>query len=222
VELEGGPVWQSYNDAEIPNDGTATRFSVEEVTGSGSWPAGRLYLTWRPATRHALRVLAAPLTIRETGTAPADIVFQGATFQGGVPLEATYTFDSWRLTYRYRFHEGDATRAWVGFTAKLRDAVVALEQGATEREKTDLGFVPLLHLAGSWRFAPRWTASLDADALAGGPGRAVDAALEVGYDVTPDWTVQLGYRTVEGGADVEEVYSFAWLHYGAVSLVWRP
>jgi hypothetical protein len=40
--------------------------------------------------------------------------------------------------------------------------------------------------------------------------------------VTPDWTVQLGYRTVEGGADVEEVYSFAWLHYGAVSLVWRP
>jgi hypothetical protein len=222
VELEGGPVWQSYNDAEIPNDGTATRFSVEEVTGSGPWPAGRLYLTWRPATRHALRVLAAPLTIRETGTAPADIVFQGATFQGGVPLEATYTFDSWRLTYRYRFHEGDATRAWVGFTAKLRDAVVALEQGATEREKTDLGFVPLLHLAGSWRFAPRWTASLDADALAGGPGRAVDAALEVGYDVTPDWTVQLGYRTVEGGADVEEVYSFAWLHYAAVSLVWRP
>jgi hypothetical protein len=27
VEVEGGPVWQSYNNVEIPNDGTATRFA---------------------------------------------------------------------------------------------------------------------------------------------------------------------------------------------------
>ena len=109
----------------------------------------------------------------------------------------------------------------MGFTAKVRDAVIELEQGATTSRKTDLGFVPLLHLAGDWRVAPRWTASLDVDALAGGPGRAVDAALEVGYDLTDRWTVQTGYRTVEGGADVDAVYTFAWLHYAVVSLVWR-
>jgi hypothetical protein len=62
--------------------------------------------------------------------------------------------------------------------------VTALEQGSTASRKTNVGFVPLLHLAGDWRMAPRWTASLDVDALAGGPGRAEDVALELGYDVS--------------------------------------
>ena len=32
-----------------------------------------------------------------------------------------------RLTYRYRVHRGATTTAWIGFTAKIRDAVTALE-----------------------------------------------------------------------------------------------
>ena len=30
-----------------------------------------------------------------------------------------------------------------------------------------------------------------------------------------------GYRTVEGGANVEETYNFAWLHYAVASVRWR-
>jgi len=30
--------------------------------------------------------------------------------------------------------------------------------------------------------------------------------------------VAAGYRTVEGGADVDEVYNFAWLHYAVLSV----
>jgi hypothetical protein len=113
------------------------------------------------------------------------------------------------------------TTAWVGGTAKLRDATIALAQGATSARKDDLGFVPLLHLAGEWRFAPRWRLGLDMDGLAGGPGRAFDVAFEVGYDLSERWSVEGGYRTVEGGADVDEVYTFAWLHAAVVSVVWR-
>lgn len=60
------------------------------------------------------------------------------------------------------------------------------------------------------------------DGLAGGPGRAVDATLKLGRDLDARWAVRVGYRMVEGGADVDEVYTFAWLHYAAVSLVLRP
>jgi hypothetical protein len=49
----------------------------------------------------------------------------------------------------------------------------------------------------------------------------VDAALRLGYDAGGPWMVQAGYRTLEGGADVRDVYSFAWLHYAVASLVWR-
>ena len=225
VELETGAVWQSYNDVEIPNDGTATRFSLHDLAGSGPWAGGRLYLTWNPGERHGVRLLLAPFSLTETGLPEDEVRFAGAIFQGGIPTEARYTFNSYRLSYRYRLRDGDRTTAWVGFTAKVRDAVIALEQegadGRIQGRKDDLGFVPLLHLAGEWRFAPEWRLALDADALAGGPGRAVDAALTVGYDLNDRWRIRGGYRTVEGGADVTQVYTFAWLHSGVLSVEWR-
>lgn len=222
LELEAGAAWQSYNDVEIPNDGSATRFSLYDLAGSGPWPAGRLYVTWNLAERHGIRLLLAPFSLTETGVPAEAVSFAGEMYAAGVPVEATYTFNSYRLSYRYRAHAGERTTAWVGFTAKIRDAVIALEQGQVASRKDDLGFVPLLHVAGEWRFAAPWQLSLDADGLAGGPGRAVDAALELGYRVGDHWLVQGGYRMVEGGADVDAVYTFAWLHYASLSLVWRP
>lgn len=221
VEVEGGSTWQSYNDVEIPNDGSATRFSLHDLIGAGPWAAGRLYVTWNLNERHGLRLLLAPFSVTETGVPEREIRFAGGVYEAGAPARGTYTFNSYRLTYRYRWHESERTRAWVGFTTKVRDATVALEQGPTSTRKDDLGFVPLLHLAGEWKFADDWRLGLDADALAGGPGRAVDAALEVGWDWSPNWGVEAGYRTVEGGADVPDVYTFAWLHYATASVVWR-
>lgn len=221
VELEGGPIWQSYNDAEIPNDGTASRFSLYDLVGAGPWPGGRLYVTWNLNDRHGFRLLLAPFSLTETATPDSDLRFEGAEFAAGVPLSATYTFNSYRFSYRYHAYESSRASAWVGFTAKVRDATLALEQGSTESRKDNVGFVPLLHLAGEWRPADRWRVGLDADALAGGPGRAIDAAVKLGYDLNDSWTVQGGYRMVEGGADVEEVYSFAWLHSAVISLTWR-
>lgn len=220
MEVEAGPVWQTRNDVQIPNDPSGTRFSLQDVTGSGPWPAARLYLTWHINERHELRALAAPLTIVETATLAAPVDFAGASYAPGTPAEATYTFNSYRVTYRYRFHHGTGWTWWIGFTAKVRDANIALSQGATSSRKTDLGFVPLLHLAGDRRLSPHWRLRLDADALAGGPGRAEDVALKAAYD-TGRWTLSAGYRTVEGGAGVDEVYTFAWLHYAVVSAAVR-
>ena len=221
VELEGGPAWQSYNDVEIPNDGSATRFSLFDLAGSGPWPTGRLQVTWNPWDNHGFRVLLAPFSLSETGRPEEEVRFAGGTFPADVPVRATYTFNSWRVSYRYLARAGDRTTAWIGFTAKVRDAVIRLEQGGTQSEKVDLGFVPLLHLAGEWRLAPRWHLGLDADALAGGPGRAADVTARLGYDVGDQWSVRAGYRTIEGGADVSEVYTFAWLHQAVLSVAWR-
>ena len=221
VELEAGPVWQSRNVAEIPNDGSSTRFSLVSVVGKGPWPTARGYITWNIDDRHGLRLLLAPLTIREGGTLDRPVEFEGESFVPGEPVDAEYTFNSYRLTYRYHWRETARTSAWVGFTAKVRDATVALEQGTTASRKENVGFVPLLHLAGEWRLAPRWLATVDVDALAGGPGRAEDVALKLGYRVTPQLSLHAGYRTVEGGADVEETYNFAWLHYAVASVRWR-
>lgn len=221
LELEGGAAWLGYNDVEIPNDGSATRWSLRDVVGSGPWPTARLYATWNLNERHGLRVLLAPFSLSERGIPEAPLEFAGASYAAGVPVEAQYTFDSYRLTYRYRLRHSERATAWIGATAKVRDATVSLEQGGTASREENVGIVPLLHLAGEWRVEPRWRVNVDADALAGGPGRAIDAAVKVGRDVGGRWTVQAGYRTLEGGADVEEAYNFAWLHYAVGSVTWR-
>ncbi|HSJ23946.1 MAG TPA: hypothetical protein VK929_04615 [Longimicrobiales bacterium] len=220
VEVEGGPVWQSSNQVEIPNDGTATRFSLLDVVGRGPWAAGRVYVVWNLAERHGLRLLLAPLSVTASGVLDEAVEFAGASFDPG-QARATYTFNSYRLSYRYRFRDTDRVTAWAGFTAKVRDAEIGLEQGTTSGASDDLGFVPLLHLAGEWRVAPAWRISADADALAGGPGRAVDAALKVSRRFHDNWSVSAGYRTVEGGADVTSVYNFAWLHYAVLAVTWQ-
>ena len=219
VELETGPVWQSLNDVQIPNTSAGTRFSLYDLTGSGPWPAARIYATFRLAPKHDLRLLVAPLSIEEDVTIGKDIKFSGGTFSPG-PATARYKFNSYRVTYRYRYYDR-RWKLWVGFTAKIRDAAIELSQGQNSSEKTDLGFVPLLHLAGEYPFNDRTGFLFDLDALAGGPGRAEDLALKLYYDPNVRWRIAAGYRTVEGGADVEEVYNFAWLHYAVLSLAYR-
>jgi hypothetical protein len=218
LQLEVGPVWQGRNDVQIPNDNTGTRFSLVDLVGNGPYPGIRLYFTWRIATRHQLRLLLAPLRYTESGTFSTPVSFAGETYSPDAPVNATYQFNSWRLTYAYKFHSGERWHWWIGFTAKIRDAIIKLEQNGTASEKTDLGFVPLLHLRGLYHLNPSWWMLLDLDALAGGPGRAADGTLQIGYNLNDQWSISAGYRTVEGGADVEEVYNFAWFHYLVVGV----
>jgi len=221
IELEAGAIWQTRNDVQIPNDATGTRFSLVDLAGKGPWPAGRLYLTWNISRRHSVRALLAPLSYTETGSLLEPVAFVGQTYVAGEPVTATYKFNSWRISYRYRFMDRQRLRLSIGFTAKIRDAKIELTQAGTSSKKTDVGFVPLVYLAADWRFARQWHLVFDFDGLAGGPGRAFDVALQLGYEFDDHWGIRGGYRTIEGGADVESVYNFAWLHQAAVSAVYR-
>jgi hypothetical protein len=59
---------------------------------------------------------------------------------------------------------------------------------------------------------------LDADALAAPQGRAEDVFLALTWALRDGLELRAGYRTPEGGADNDEVYSFAWLHYAVVGV----
>lgn len=76
--------------------------------------------------------------------------------------------------------------------------------------------MPLLYVRGDYAFLPHWHLQVEADALAGGPGRAEDFSLKAAYDIDDRWSVAGGYRTIEGGVDIDNVYNFAWFN-GAVA-----
>lgn len=221
IELEAGPVWQSRNDVQIPNDDSGTRFSLVDVAGNGPWPSARLYLTWDINDRHSLRGLLAPLAYTATGSIEDPLSFAGQSYAPGAPVEATYKFNSWRLGYRYRLMDREKLKLALGITVKIRDAKIALAQGDTSSEDTDVGFVPLIFVGADWEFATRWHLLFDFEGLAGGPGRAFDVALKLRHTFDEHWGAGVGYRTLEGGADVESVYNFAWLHYVLASVSYR-
>ncbi len=221
LDFESGAVWQSYNDVQIPNDDTGTRFAIDDVTGAGPWFAWRGTAIWNWSERSSLRLMAAPLTISESGDLTGDVAFAGGDFGPGA-VDAVFRFDSYRASYRWLLDPEGRWRWWIGFTAKVRDAEIKLTQGDVSATKLNTGFVPLLHVAGHGDLGCGWHFLLELDALAGGPGRAEDLALKIGRDLSDKLRLSAGYRMVEGGADVDEVYTFAWLHYAVASLTYFP
>lgn len=211
ASIELGPVWQSRNDVRIPVN-SGTRFSLTEPN-SGPFFSARFYGGYQIADRHSLRLLIAPFSVTVSGTYANQIDFDGSTFVGGTALSATYQFNSYRLTYAYRFYESDVWHLGIGFTAKIRDAKISLQQGATYRENKNVGFVPLLHFSAKYLIDEEWSLLADLDGLAAPQGRAVDLALQARFKMTPSWEIYGGYRTLEGGADNKTVFTFAWLHY---------
>jgi hypothetical protein len=217
LELEGGPVWQSYNDVRIPGD-SGTEFSFKDLTGTGPYAYGRFTLGWNIRERHGVRLVAAPLRVTGSGTFDEPVSFAGTSFAAGTSTEGKYKFDTYRLTYRYQFLNKDAWRLRVGGTLLLRDAEIELEQNGINASDSNVGVVPLLSFAADWMFADQWAAMFDFEGLAGGPGRAFDVAIKLQYDVTDRWYVGAGYRILEGGADNETVYNFAWFNFAFVSV----
>jgi hypothetical protein len=78
-----------------------------------------------------------------------------------------------------------------------------------------------LHLDGEYRWNQKWRFNLNMDGLVAKQGRAFDIALKLTYDFAKNWTLAAGYHMLEGGADVKDVYAFAWLHYAVSFLAFR-
>lgn len=221
LEAEVGASWQAKNDVQIPNDMTGDRFDLQELAGAGPWSSLRLNANWNINERHGMRLVLAPLAYEETGNLDSDVRFADANFSADAPVTASYTFNSWRIGYRYRYYDENGWRLWVGGTAKVRDAEIKLEQGATRANDDNVGFVPLLYLAGEYNFGQGWRFAFDFDGLAGGPGRAFDVSLKVTRDLGEHWRLGLGYRGLEGGADTDDVYNFAWFNTGMATFQYR-
>ena len=212
LEAETGAVLPGYNDVQVPND-AGTRFSIKDDLDLGNDLYFRLRLSWRLARRHALSVLYAPLTLRADGVLKDPVSFAGILYPEGAAVDALYRFNSSRLTYRYLLIDAPKLDFWIGFTAKIRDAEIALEGDGQSSNTTDVGFVPLLHLFLRWQWGEKTGLIFEADAAAAKQGRAEDVSAAFYYNVSPSWQFRAGYRLVEGGADVDQVYNFALINY---------
>ena len=216
-DVETGAVFSGYNNVRIPGD-TGTLFSLSRDLTTKSSIFYRLRLGFTFRERNHLSILYAPLTLKATGQVNQDIFFFEENFPASTPLDGTYTFNSYRLTYRYDLLRKDKWTLGLGFTAKIRDAAIGIEGGGKSSIKTNVGFVPLINLWVEWKFHKSLSLLLTADALGAPQGRAEDVLLALRIPVNKKILIKAGYRFVEGGANVQEVYGFTFIHYAVVGI----
>jgi len=219
LELEAGPVWQTRNVFAVPGT-TGDRIALDDVD-TGPFASGRATLTWDLSPRWSARVVAAPLAVSVDFVPVAPVSFAGTTFPAGVPVNAGYRFNSWRLSGYYRFASASPVSFRLGLTAKVRDARIDLSGPGGSADKSDVGIVPLVYAGATVRLSERLALDLESDALGASQGRAIDVSLRGVYSLSPATSVFAGGRVLDGGADNDEVYSFATFWYGLVGVGFR-
>lgn len=214
LDLEAAMVNAEKNDVSIPN-ATGTRFSLTNDLQADDDVAFRVELGVRLGQRNTLAAVYAPLRLHSHGSVDRALDFNGETFAAGTDLAAVYQFNSYRLRWTYDLVQTDRLVLGVGLTGKVRDAYIELEDATRTTRFDNLGFVPLLNLRLDWRFSRKLGFLLAADAAAspGGQGRAEDVLAALAVRPWGAGTFRLGYRFLEGGADVDDVYNFAFIHY---------
>lgn len=222
LSLESGAAFTQYNDVRVPNgdQNQGTLFSLsDDFEDNQATVFFRAELAYLIEDRHMVELTAAPLIVEYEKATLNSIDFAGTTF-GGDGINGRYEFNTYRATYRYRILNRNKLKFGIGASLLVRDARIALSQGDVEADDTDLGFVPLVSWELSYTPEEKLSLLFKGDALVGPQGRAEDIFAGVTYNILGKrLKLKAGYRLIEGGADVDQVYNFAFFHFADVGLV---
>ena len=219
IDFETGAVFTGYNNVRIPGN-SGTLFSLKTDLKAEPTAFVRLRAGVTISTRHSISVLYAPLKVKSSGISETQIDFNGVSFPEGSDLNAVYKFNSYRVSYRYDIVKRPKIEFGLGLTAKIRDADITLSDGELSSSKSNVGFVPIINFRLYWLINEKIGLLFDGDALAAPQGRAEDVQFAATYKLNDFFMFRLGYRLLEGGADGNEVYSFALFHYASFGVTY--
>ena len=222
ADVETGLVFSSpYNIIRVPNAGGTTLDLATDLETQRTL-FYRLRAGYTFGKRHTVSVLFAPLSVDSKGVLNKDVLYDNERFAAGTDLTGTFKFNTYRLTYRYELVRNNRFRLGVGLTGLVRDAAVRLRDENQSRTFDNFGVVPLLHYNLWWNPARRLLVLSEADASYARQGQAFDVFAGVGYRFSERLAAKAGYRVIQGGANVERTYTFSWLNFASVGLVYTP
>lgn len=219
IDVETGILGTTYNNIRVPGD-TGTRFSLCDELEDDPGFFYRIRLNYLLKEKHFFSLLYAPLTIESSGRFDKDVTYRDAFFPYGTDIKASYTFNSYRLTYRYEWINREHYEFGLGFTAKIRDAEIKLTGSDDSAGKSNIGFVPIINFRFLYKYNDTFGLLVEGDALAAPQGRAEDVLAALTWKYNGNLILKAGYRILEGGADNDEVYTFSLINYAVLGLTY--
>lgn len=238
LTAEVGFLAVASNIVQLSNDGT--RFNYRTDGGQDVlFPFFRLSTDLKFKGRHAIVFLYQPLKLTGETVLAEETVFDGVVFPAGTPLNSTYGFPFWRISYLYDFLRRPGDEVAIGVSLQIRDATITFTSadGTLRADRRDVGPVPALKFRGRWGFENGvwWGTEIDGiyapvSVLNGSSteitGALLDASLRVGYDFTGRVGGFFNLRYLGGGAvgtqsdptPPSDGYTKNWLHFVIVSL----
>ncbi len=188
------------------------RYSVELVVAGSS----RITFLYQPLTLNTRTVAD-----RNGTNGGAPIVIDDASFAPGTPMDITYGFDFWRLSYLYDFAKDPQTILGAGVSLQVRNASIVFTSGdGTVRSvQQNIGLVPILKVRAARWFSPQFALDFEADGFYASSaffngatqpftGWIWDASLAAKTHVTPAAVAFLTVRSIGGGASGSNAYSY--------------
>ena len=156
LESELGTIGIQYHTIRIGPASTASTFDFVNEGGQEilyrfeRYNAGLII-----GNQHRISFLYQPLEITTETVFDEDRLIDGVTFTAGTPMEISYGFPFYRITYGYDFLKSEKIDLGIGGALQLRNASIVFKQldGEQMTVSQNLGPVPALYLFGRYNFA---------------------------------------------------------------------
>jgi hypothetical protein len=214
---------------EYQSGASGTLFNFVTQGGQDTlFPYQRYSMDLVVAGSNRLTFLYQPLTLstrtvadRNATNGGAPVVIDGVSFPSGTPMDITYGFDFWRVSYLYDFVSGPNTTLGAGISLQVRNASIVFTSGdgSLRTVQQNIGPVPILKLKASHWFSPAFGLDFEGDgfyassALFNGSTRPFegwiwDASLSARTHLAPGAAAFLTVRSIGGGARGNNAYSY--------------
>lgn len=163
--------------------------------------------------KHKVVFLYQPLTLTTFVNFKETVVMDGVTFASGTPMELTYGFPFYRVTYGYDFIDGPRGDLGIRGALQLRNASIRFKSLSGEEltVNQNLGPVPAVYFFSAYRFpfglplyaeaTGLWASSeIINGATFEFEGSVLDASLRMGYQLKQGITVVGNLRFLGGSA----------------------
>ncbi len=190
------------------------RYSVDLVLGGHN----RFTFLYQPLTLNTRTVAD-----RNGSNEGQPVVIDDASFTPGTPIDITYGFDFWRLSYLYDFSNDPSTILGLGLSLQVRNASIVFtsvdQTPAVRAVSQNIGPVPVLKVHAAHWFSPLFGLDFEADGFYASSaffngstqqftGWIWDAALSAKTSFMRGATAYATIRSVGGGAIGNNAYSY--------------
>ena len=207
VELFGG-LWNATPDMTIRSDefglvGSDIDFSRD--LGIGTERFGELRIRLRPARKHRFRIDYIPMDFSAQTTVERRIVFRGISYDIGLPVSSSLTWNAWRFGYEYDIIHRSRGYFGIILEAKYTDIEASLDAASFAREFTRARG-PIPAIGAIVKVYPLPMLALTAEvsglkvpnnALKDFKGEYIDFDLSATLNVIENLGVQVGYRSLD-------------------------